>query len=313
MVLVRRSSLARSLTLVAATTLLGIALAGCAALPQAGACTVPPGDASRAISASGEVGDSPAVEFPTPLIADAPESSVLTVGTGAVVGTTAVVLGNTAYFDAETGDAIAEADQYFVTNIKGQQLGAALACATAGSRVAFVGTAGDVTGNPDVVNALGGEDATVVVVVDVEQVFLSKANGINQLPQDGMPTVVTAVDGTPGITTTYKPVAAEPRAAVIKAGGGATVGENDTVLLQARSWNWTADDVTLGSVDLWENGLPAAVPPTADALLGEQSIADAILGSKVGSQLLIVIPNADTPDTATIYVFDVLGLVDTGE
>jgi peptidylprolyl isomerase len=310
---VRRSPLARSLTVVVAALLVGGSLAGCTAVFGGGGCEVAPGDASRAVSASGDIGDSPAVEFPTPLIAEAPQSSVLTVGDGDVVGGSAVVRGNTAYFDAETGEALAEAPQQFVTNEKGLALGAALACATAGSRIAFVGTVDEVSADPQIVNFLGGEDATVVAVIDVEQVFLSKANGFNQLPQDGMPTVVTAVDGTPGVSTTYQPVADEPRTALIKAGSGATVGEDDTVLLQARSWNWTGDRVTLGDVDLWETGVPAAVPPTVDALLGQQALADAILGSKVGSQLLIVIPREDAPGTATIYVFDVLGLVDAGD
>jgi peptidylprolyl isomerase len=306
---VRRSPLARSLTAVAAALLVGGGLVGCTAVSSGEGCAVPAGDASRAVSASGDIGDSAAVEFPTPLIAEKPQSSELMAGTGATVGTDAVVFGATSYFDAESGSAIAEADQYFVTNEKGLALGAALACATAGSRIAFVGPASEVSANSNVVQGLGGPDSLVVAVVDVEQVFLAKANGVNQLPQDGMPTVVTAVDGTPGITTTYLPVADEPRTALIKAGGGATVTEDDTVVLQARSWNWTADGVTVGSVDLWAGGTPAAVPPTADALLGEQALADAIVGSKVGSQLLIVIPSADTPSTATIYVFDVLGLV----
>jgi peptidylprolyl isomerase len=310
---VRRSPLARSLTVVVAALLVGGSLAGCTGVFGGGGCEVAPGDASRAVSASGDIGDSPAVEFPTPLIADTPQSSVLTVGAGDVVGSSAVVRGNTAYFDAETGEALAEADQLFVTNEKGFALGAALACATQGSRIAFVGTAAEVSGDPQVTDFLGGDDAAVVAVVDVEQVFLSKANGFNQLPQDGMPTVVTAVDGTPGVSTTYQPVVDEPRTALIKAGSGATVGKDDTVVLQARSWTWSGDRVTLGSVDLWEVGVPAAVPPTADALLHEQTIADAILGSKVGSQLLIVIPNTDGTDSATIYVFDVLGLVDTGD
>ena len=39
-----------------------------------------------------------------------------------------------------------------------------------------------------------------MVVIDVTAAYLGKADGFNQLPKDGMPTVVTAVDGTPGIT-----------------------------------------------------------------------------------------------------------------
>lgn len=304
----RRSPLARSLTAVAAAALVAGALTACTGSPFGGGCDVAPGDASRAISASGELGSTPAVEFPTPLIVDTPEASTLTSGDGEPVGTDAIVFGSTVYYDAASGASLGEADQYFVTGEKGLGFGAALSCATVGSRVAVVGTASDLTAVTQLLQGLGA-DTTVLAVIDVEKVFLSKANGVNQLPLDGMPTVVTAVDGTPGITTTYLPVLDAPRTSVIKAGGGATVGEDDTVALLARSWNWTSEGVTLGDVDLWGAGLPAVVVPTADALLGEETIADAIVGSKVGSQLLIVIPSSDAPGSATIYVFDVVGLI----
>ena len=43
-------------------------------------------------------------------------------------------------------------------------------------------------------------DTVLVFVIDVIAVYLGKADGINQLPQDGMPTVVTAPTARPGIT-----------------------------------------------------------------------------------------------------------------
>jgi peptidylprolyl isomerase len=310
---VRRSPLARPLTAVVAAVLVTSALAGCTALSLDGGCAVLPGDASRTVSASGDVGTSPAVEFPTPLLADTPEASVLTDGDGPDLETGSIVFANVTYFDASTGDSIGETSGFFRVGPAGLAEGEALDCVTLGSRVAVVGTAVELSANQNLLEA-AGEDTMLVGVIDTVQALLGKANGINQLPQDGMPTVVTAVDGTPGISSTYVPAADEPRTATIKAGGGAVVEETDTVVLHARSWNWSGGStgtVTLGEVDTWRAGVPASIEPTVEALLGEQSLVDAIVGSKVGSQILIVIPNADDPTQATVYVFDVLGILAT--
>ena len=303
--------LARTLTAVVAAVLVTGALAGCSALSGGVGCDIASGDASTTVTATGDFGSTPAVEFPTPLVVDAPEASVLSGGDGEDVETGSIVFGNAVYFDAKSGSSIGDTPQFFTASDAGLALGQALDCATTGSRVAVVGPAGELSVNSDLIQAVG-EDTTIVAVIDIQQVFLGKANGINQLPQDGMPTVVTAVDGTPGISSTYVPAAEEARTAVIKAGGGAVVGADDTVVFHARSWNWTAGStttVTLGQVDTWSGGTPAALVPTADALLGEQALADALVGSKVGSQLLIVIPAADDPTSATVYVFDILGIV----
>jgi len=306
-----RPVLARTASAVIAAVLVTGALAGCSALSLDGGCDIAAGDASTTITATGDLGSTPAVDFPTPLVVDAPEASVLSGADGAAIESGSMVFGNAVYFDAASGASIGESPQFFSTGDAGLAIGSALACATADSRVAVVGTAGDLSANADLVQAVGG-DTLIVAVIDVEQVFLGKANGVNQLPQDGMPTVVTAVDGTPGISSTYVPAAEEARTSVIKAGGGATVTADDTVVFHARSWSWTAGataTVTLGQIDTWSAGSPVALIPTADALIGEQALVDALVGSKVGSQLLIVIPVADDPTAATVYVFDILGIL----
>jgi peptidylprolyl isomerase len=148
-------------------------------------------------------------------------------------------------------------------------------------------------------------------VLDIEAIYLGKANGLNQLPQDGMPTVVTAVDGEPGISSTYLPIAEEPRTSTIKAGRGATVAEGDTVIFHARSWNWsagTSNTVTLGDVDSWSRGVPYSIIPSAESMRDE-TLVDALIGSSVGSQILVVIPAAEGDSSATVYLFDILGIL----
>lgn len=301
---VRRSPLARPLTAVLAAVLVSGALAGCTSGAIDGGCmsTFAPGDASSAVTATGDIGDAPDVEFPTPLIAEKTQRSVLISGDGEPAAAGSVVRAKFASFDGTTGASTGDGTALLSASDVAQQLGESLECVTVGSRLAVVGPAADLF--PD------GTGGTIVAVLDIEAIYLGKANGVNQLPQDGMPTVVTAVDGTPGISSTYLPVAEKPRTATIKAGGGATVAEGDTVVFHARTWTWsggTANSVALGEIDSWSRGTPYALVPTADAM-GDEALADAIVGATVGSQLLVVIPDAEKPDTATVYVFDILGI-----
>lgn len=293
------------MTAVIAAVLVSSALAGCTGVAIAGGCTpaFEPGDASNAVSATGDVGDSPSIDFPTPLIAEETQRTVLVEGEGEPAAPGSIIRANFTYLDGASGAAGEETTGFFTASDVAKHLGEALECVTVGSRLAVVGQVGDL--HPDATD----EEGTLVVVLDIEAIYLGKANGVNQLPLDGMPTVVTAVDGTPGISSTYVPPAEEPRIATIKAGGGATVADDDTVVFHARSWTWSASTVTLGQVDSWARGTPFAFVPTLEALNGDESLVDAIVGAKVGSQVLVVVPDAEGSGSATVYLFDILGIL----
>lgn len=304
---VRRSPLARTLTAVVAAALVSSALAGCTGISLGGGCApaFEPGDASRAVTASGDVGDSPAVEFPTPLIAEETQRSVLVEGEGEPATPGSIILATYVYFDGATGASGEETTAFFTASDVAKELGQALECVTVGSRIAVAGPVGAL--HPDATD----EEGTLVGVFDIDAVYLGKANGVNQLPQDGMPTVVTAVDGQPGISSTYLPAAEEPRIATIKAGGGSTIDEGQTVVFHARSWTWSAgvtSNVTLGDIDSWGRGAPFALEPSEETL-GDETLVDALVGAKVGSQVLVVVPHAETESSATVYVFDILGVL----
>jgi hypothetical protein len=305
---VRRSPLARPLTAVLAAVLVSGALAGCTGFSISGACdpAYAPGDASNAITATGDVGDSPAVEFPTPLIAEETQRSVVVDGEGEPIGAGATVQYELVYYVGATGEALSESTAVLgAASAASLALGEALECATAGSRIVLAGPAEEIDAQ------YAGVTDTLVAVVDIENVFLGKANGVNQLPQDGMPTVVTAVDGEPGITLTYQEAPEEARAAVIKAGSGAEVAEGDTIIYHGRNWTWAAglgSKPVLGQLDTWSGGAPSTLDVDPEVLTDE-TVLEALTGATVGSQLLLVVPNSSGDGGATVVVLDILGIL----
>lgn len=306
----RRSPLARPLTAVAAAVLVTGALAGCSGFSIDGGCdpAFEPGDASSIVTATGDVGDAPAVEFPTPLISADLQRSVVTSGAGEPAAPGSTVLYDYVYYDGATGETITTGENELgaASDLK-LAFGEALECVTPGSRVVLTGPVGAIDSR--------GQEATdtIVAVIDVLDVFLGKANGINQLPQDGMPQVVTAVDGEPGITLTYQETPTEPRSAVIKAGGGATLEDGDSVIAHVRTWTWPTaigGSATLGD-DTWASGSPRLIDFSADVLTDE-TLYGALDGAKVGSQVLVVLPSDDESTGATVFVIDILGIASQG-
>jgi hypothetical protein len=305
---VRRSPLARPLTALLAATLLTGALAGCSGFSLGGGCTpeVPSGDASSTVVATGDVGEQPSVEFPTPLVVDSAERSVLTVGEGDVIGEYTTVSLELTVFDARTGEAV-QGTAYngtpslYTAGDSVRVFGDALLCTTVGSRIALVAPTELFQDDYDPTAELSGE--SIVVVVDVLDSFLGKANGVNQLPLDGMPTVVTAVDGTPGVSVSTQVPPTSERVSTIKSGAGATIAEGDTSIVHIRNWSWLAEgSVDLGQIDTWTTSGPVR---TTDSTV-PADINEKLVGAKVGSQLLIVIPG--NGGGATIFVVDILGI-----
>lgn len=295
---VRRSPLARPLTAVAAAGLLAGVLTACTGGVFGGCEPVfQPGDASSTVTASGDIGDAPAIDYPTPLVPQGVERSVLLAGEGDPITPGATVRVEITMLDAASDAVVAEGEAMIAANDAFLGLGESLVCATEGSRLALVGTPEDLG-----LNASG----PVVVVLDVEDVFLGKANGVNQIPLDGMPTVVTAVDGTPGIAVGYATAPDEVRMSTIKAGGGDVVGDGDTVVIHGRSWSWPEDgDPSIGQLDTWSRFQAQSLDIDAAS---ENEVVTSLVGAKVGSQLLIVTPAVDE-GTPTIFVIDVLGIL----
>jgi energy-coupling factor transporter ATP-binding protein EcfA2 len=336
----RRPALLSALT---AAALVAVALAGCApaargAGNQPAGCTpsLPTGDASSTVTASGAVGTAPKkASFPTPLVSRTGEVTVLTAGHGAPAsegaqtdvnltlynGTTGKSLGSTGYGKTQVVRAVAGVGIVGQQGVTTSSLADAVICAQKGSRIALTTTVKKI--------ALGtfaglSASSTVVAVIDVRETYLGKADGVNQLPKDGMPNVITAPDGQPGIVIQELGKPTTARSETVKAGGGAVLKKDDQAVVLMTTWTWPASGekpAVVDGLDFWASRGAQAIPLTSISKGGPlpQKFVDALVGQRVGSQVLLVLPPKDgfpasglptgvTAKDTLIFVVDILGV-----
>jgi hypothetical protein len=313
----------RTSGLIAAAVLVST-LAACGAADERAGCTpvLQPGSASDAVNVDGTIGEQPTVTFPTPLVTDESQVTELVVGDGEVLSRGEVADAHVSLYSGEDGQLLTATDYeeaYLRRTVNADDsLGKALQCAAVGSRVVYATTVADVYGadNPQI--PLENE-ATIVAVFDVERAFPGRANGAPQLGQDGMPAVVLAPDGRPGISVPASEAPTDLRIAVLRKGNGPEVAEGDRVVLHYTGLTWDDEQVFDSS---WETGVPATFTATSfedDPAGVVPGLAKALIGQPVGSQVIVSIPPdegypegqapAGIPAGSTmVFVFDVLGI-----
>jgi len=181
-----------------------------------------------------------------------------------------------------------------------KDVGTVLDCATAGSRiVAAIPASSLPEGAADQIGLAQGD--SLVGVFDVLDVLYPKAEGRDVFNDArGLPTVVRAADGRPGIII---PDGAAPRKAVAQtliAGEGQKVGDL-TPLFNFTAVGWA--DRTVSSSN-WGDAV------SSDLTSLPEDVAAAVKKATVGSQLLVVVPGEGSD--ATAYVVDILGVIPEG-
>lgn len=276
------------------------------------------GSAADQIQVSGEFGSQPEVSFPTPLSGTGVQTKVVIEGDGGpIVGGQRVSL-HFLGFNAQTGEEI-QGSEFGSENFISQDLIAdarpdfckALTGVNVGSRVAVLldaASAHDSNGIP----SLGiAEDAGVIFIFDVVNAYLPRANGDARSPESGMPTVITAPSGQPGLQIPNTDAPGEFRRTVLVEGGGAPIELGDTVVLHYSGWTWEGELFDSS----WDNGAPASFPISYDGLI--EGFVMALEGVTVGSQVIAVMPpelgygdasqGAIPAGSTLIFVVDVLG------
>jgi peptidylprolyl isomerase len=304
-------------------------LTACAPLGGSAACepVIPEGESPSFVRAEGEVGAVPEVSFPTPLRTEGAQRSVLVPGEGDPIAAGQIVDFQVSLFSGVDGELITQSSYDDTTNPLRRTAGAdmdvlaeVVQCAQVGSRIAATGTIADVFGAGTLDPALGlADDDSVVLVLDIEAAYLGKATGLPQLGAQGVPAVVTAPDGRPGITVPNQDPPTELIDHVLTRGDGAEVAEGDRVVMHYTGLDWETEAVFDSS---WERGAPATFPAVSfldqpDGIV--PGLAEAIVGKTVGSQVVVVIPPelgypegqapATIPAGSTmVFVVDILGI-----
>jgi peptidylprolyl isomerase len=159
-------------------------------------------------------------------------------------------------------------------------------CAKVGSRIVGVLPPKDAFGSKGNTSFGIGAKDVVVFVVDVLSVLPTKADGTPQPAPAGFPKVTLAQSGKPTVTIPKGATApTETMVGLLKEGDGPTVASGDTVTVQYQGVNFRTGKVFDQS---WGKG---ATPLSTTGVI--PGFTKALVGQKVGSQVIAVIPPAD--------------------
>jgi len=297
--------------------LTALALVGCSSAAAPATCERPDA-ASPALDLIGVSGaqGSPALTLKDPVFVDDTSFEDVTVGEGPAVTSDAQdVVFSVAIANGASGETLISSGtdvrplSGWVEHYAG--LADMMRCATEGSRV--VGAIPFDQVSEEAASSMGlTEGQSLAVVLDLQKVYLAAADGAPQYnDRPGMPSVVLAPSGAPGIIVPDAAPPAELAVEVLKRGDGPAVTADDSIRIHYTGVTW-ADREVFDST--WENGASAAV--TLDGVV--PGFAQALEGATVGSQLLVVIPpdlgygsegTGSIPgDSTLVFVIDVLGV-----
>jgi hypothetical protein len=312
----------RFFAVLATTAVLTVSLVGCSS-SSANSCSSLAdngGSAVDSVKVSTESGQAPTATFPSPLTVTKAQVKVINPSEGQQVLPGGAYSAELALFSGETGEPLgstsfngSDTQSDTLSKTSGLSfLNSVLQCARSGSRIVGV------IPNKELVNASGqsltggSTSETLVVVADITSASLARADGAPQSSPDGFPKVVLDPKGVPGITVPKTAPPTELKVAVLKSGTGAEVTSNSNVFVNYTGVLWDTGAVFDSS---WTKGAVATFN-VAEVVPG---FSQALIGQKVGSQIVVVIPpdlaygatgaGSSVPPNATlVFVVDILGI-----
>lgn len=310
---------------VAAAALLALGLTACsgangsAGTSSAKGCpAAPSGSVSESVKVSGASTKEPTVTVPKKLAVKKTERTVVSGGKGATVKVGASISWSYALYNGTSGKKIgavgygSQGPQTFTVSTQAiPGLAKALSCTTVGSRLVAVIPPAEAFGSSGQSQLGIGKNDDLVVIADVRGISPTKADGAPQKAPAGFPTVQLAKSGKPTVTITDQTAPATTQVGLLKKGSGKTVADGDSVTVQYQGLNLRTKKVFDQS---WGRG-PTQFP-TSGVIPG---FTKALVGQKVGSQVIAVIPPAEgygakgqpsagiqAGDTL-VFVIDILG------
>ena len=242
----------------------------------------PDGDAAQAVTVEGDFGEEPTVSIDGPLEASEIQAHTVTTGDGDVTEAGDNVSLVISVFSAETGEVASSQSADLVVSDASMYpaFTAAIECRPVGSRVVTVVPADQLygeTGN----EALGiAANETVIFVTDIKEI--NEPPTVEEWTED-VPEVSFDDDGVPTISLPGTEAPDGVRVKVLEEGDGATVAATDQVTLAYQGIRWKD-----GKVFDQSYGSQAATFPITGVIPG---FSAAVVGQKVGTQLLVSIPS----------------------
>ena len=320
----------RKIFALAATIATIAALSGCAAQNPADAltqgatttCTAPTQHSNvDQIQVSTDQTKVPVVNFATPITSKEIETKVVVDGTGPKITGDQLVDIEYLGINGGTGKSFQSskftgtdfASQFLKSDQKPDFCGA-LTGVRQGSRVAVLFPAALAHGGQGIPDLGVKPTDSVVFIFDILKVFLPKALGDEKALPAGFPNVnvVRAADGTPGITIAKADAPKTLQIADLIEGRGEKVAMGQTVTLHYSGFLWNGKTKFDSS---WDKGQPVQFKMAQGGLI--DGFLKAVVGQKVGSQVVAVIPPAqgygsaaqsNIPANSTlVFVIDILG------
>ena len=307
---------AAAVLIVALTT-----LAGCtpsSPVPNPSAIASADQAAVAAIKWEGGAKD-PKLDLKTPLRVNEPTVSMVEPGSGASISMGQLVTFDSMVVDGETG--AVEGSTYggatpnkliLAKSTANETMLGAMRTAKVGGKFLYVvpAPANDATAAPTDPLATPAPSASKVLAITIRSVenVPNAAEGTEKAPDPALPKLTFAADGTPSVVAPKSKPTDKLASSVLIEGSGPQVTDGQTVAVKYYGWLW--DGKPFDAV--WGVSAPEVVG-VSTAISGWRK---AIVGKKVGSRVLMVVPPAMAyggagqdsipPDSTLIFLVDVL-------
>ncbi|MBU4465113.1 MAG: FKBP-type peptidyl-prolyl cis-trans isomerase [Actinobacteria bacterium] len=307
---------------IAVLSLLAVALVGCSTSASASCDRTAAGGTSAidGITVTGTNTALPVVAVNTPFHVDSAEFTDLSTGSGTPITTNdQLVVLDLSLTSGATGKTLVTTSydgslsrvfpvSRWVQSFPGFE--GALKCATTGTRITVALPPGGVEAQTAKSLGIGTNDSTVAVI-DVRKVYLAKADGADQYNQGfGLPVVVRAPNGRPGIIVPDSAPPSNLVVQVLKKGDGEVVTGDAPARLAYTGVVWAGKT----QFETTWDGDPQSI--TLSSMV--KGFQDAVKGQTVGSEIMVVVPpdqgygqsqQGSVPAGSTlVYVIDILGI-----